>query len=86
MNEDVILVNERNEVTETTISNLAVLRGGKWITPPLFSGLLPGVMRAAMLEEGLLVEGVIGLDDLIPGEVIRCFNSVRGIFDVPFAQ
>src|SRR5262245_51670575 len=34
-NTDVILINERGQITETTIANIAVLRGGVWITPPV---------------------------------------------------
>lgn len=81
---DVVLVNERGEITETTIANIAVLRKGYWVTPLVSCGLLPGTMRAHLLAEGQLVEGVIRLDELLPGETIRCFNAVRGVFDVPF--
>src|ERR1019366_8169186 len=36
--DDVIMVNERGECTETTIANLMVRRDGHWFTPPLSSG------------------------------------------------
>ena len=75
---DVILVNERGEVTETTIANIAVQRNGRWITPSIACGLLPGVMRAELLAKGELVEGVIQSGELTPGETIRCFNALRG--------
>ncbi len=78
---DAILVNERGEATETTIANIAVLRGGQWTTPPISCGVLPGTMRAQLLEEGEIVEGQ---HSLVPGESIRCFNAVRGVFDVSF--
>jgi para-aminobenzoate synthetase/4-amino-4-deoxychorismate lyase len=81
---DVILVNERGEATETTIANIAVLRGNQWITPKLSCGVLPGTMRAQLLDEGQIVEGLVRADDLVPGETIRCFNAVRRVFDVPF--
>jgi para-aminobenzoate synthetase/4-amino-4-deoxychorismate lyase len=74
---DAILVNERGEATETTIANIAVLRNGV-DAPPVSCGLLPGVLRAQLLEEGKLVEGVL---TLVPGETIRCFNAVRGEFE-----
>jgi branched-subunit amino acid aminotransferase/4-amino-4-deoxychorismate lyase len=80
---DVILINERDEITETSIANVAVMRGGKWITPPVSSGLLPGLMRAKLLAHGSLEEGIIHRDELLPGEMIRCVNSVRGVFDLP---
>jgi branched-subunit amino acid aminotransferase/4-amino-4-deoxychorismate lyase len=76
---DVILVNERGHATEATIANIAVQRDGRWITPPISCGLLPGVMRAQLLHEGEIVEGVIS--ELLAGESIRCFNAVRGLYD-----
>ncbi len=81
---DAILWNERGEITETTIANIAVFREGKWITPRLDCGLLPGTMRAQLLEEGKIVEGVIQAADLTPAEPIRFFNAVRGVYDIPF--
>ncbi len=81
---DVLLTNERGEITETSILNIAVLRDGKWITPPLACGVLPGTMRAELLDNGAIREGVILAADLKPGETIRCFNAVRGVVDVPF--
>jgi len=81
---DVILVNERGEATETTIANIAVLRNDHWVTPPISCGLLPGTMRAHLLADRQLVEGIIRLDELLPGETIRCFNAVRGVYEVSF--
>ena len=79
---DAILINERDEITETTIANIAVYRDRQWITPALSSGLLPGVGRAELLARGDILEGVIHIDDLMPGEPIRCFNALRGVFDL----
>ena len=81
-NTDVILINERGEITETTITNIAVFRDGQWITPALSCGLLPGVLRAELLARGEIVEGIIHPEDLHSSDPIRCFNALRGIFDV----
>jgi para-aminobenzoate synthetase/4-amino-4-deoxychorismate lyase len=78
---DAILINERDEITESTIMNIAVYRDRQWITPALSCGLLPGVARAELLARGDLVEGVIHVEDLMQGEVVRCFNALRGVFD-----
>jgi branched-chain amino acid aminotransferase len=48
---DSILFNEKNEITETAVSNLAFYIGGEWVTPPITSGILPGVIRAIAIEE-----------------------------------
>jgi len=80
---DVVLVNERGEVTETTIMNIAVFRDGRWMTPTSSCGLLPGTMRAELLARGDLVEGVVAAKELQSGELIRCFNALRGVCEVP---
>eukprot|EP00971_Amphidinium_carterae_P254652 5055303-Amphidinium_carterae.1 len=84
---DVILFNERYEVTETSIANIAVEGlDGVWRTPPLSCGLLAGVQREAFLHEGRLVEAVITVNDLVKAVVrdqrVVCFNSVRGAYPV----
>ena len=47
--DDVIFVNERGEVTEGAISNIFIERKGRLLTPPLSSGVLPGVLRRHLL-------------------------------------
>ena len=81
---DALLSNERGEITETTIMNVAVFRDGRWITPHVSCGLLSGVMREELLALGEIVEGVIQARDLQPGEVIRCFNALRGVNEAQF--
>ena len=76
--EDVVLYNERGEITESTIANIAILRDGTWVTPPVSSGLLPGTMRAELLALGSLQERIIRIDDLRRADAIKLFNSVRG--------
>jgi para-aminobenzoate synthetase/4-amino-4-deoxychorismate lyase len=75
--DDVLLVNGRAELTESTIANVAVKVAGQWCTPPMEAGCLPGVYRRVLLEEGKLVERPIGLDDLAGGSEIALLNSVR---------
>jgi hypothetical protein len=41
-------------------------------------------MREELLERREIVEDVILAGDLQPGEPIRCFNALRGLFDVTF--
>jgi para-aminobenzoate synthetase / 4-amino-4-deoxychorismate lyase len=76
--DDVVLVNARGLVTETTIANLAVRLDGRWWTPPLGDGLLPGVERAALLDDGTLAERSITVQELKRAEEIAVLNSVRG--------
>lgn len=73
--DDVILLNERGQVTETTIYNIVVRKDNQFVTPPLECGLLPGTCRQKLLEDGEIVEGVITPHDL-QGEIFL-INSVR---------
>ena len=76
--DDVVLVNERGEVTETTIANLAVRLDGRWWTPTLGCGLLPGVERARLLDAGVLAERVITVDELVGAAELAVVSSLRG--------
>jgi para-aminobenzoate synthetase/4-amino-4-deoxychorismate lyase len=76
--DDVVLQNERGEVTETTIGNLAVRFDGHWYTPPLGSGCLGGVYRQRMIDAGLLEERVVSVADLPRADGVAVLNSVRG--------
>jgi para-aminobenzoate synthetase/4-amino-4-deoxychorismate lyase len=76
--DDVLLVNDRGEVTESTIANLAVRLDATWWTPPLDAGLLAGTYRAVLLREGKLRERPIRIEELRSAEEIALVNSVRG--------
>ncbi len=75
---DVILWNEAGELTECSFGNLAVQLDGQWLTPPLDSGLLPGVLRAELLAQGRVREARLTRDDLARAEGLAFFNSLRG--------
>lgn len=79
---DTLLYNERDELTEFTIGNLALRIDGQWFTPPLTCGLLPGVMREALLAESRLQERVLTLRDLPDAQGMALINSVRGWVEV----
>jgi para-aminobenzoate synthetase/4-amino-4-deoxychorismate lyase len=83
--DDVLLANEQGEITESSISNVAVPGpGGTLLTPSVESGLLPGVEREALLAEGRVREGIVRLADLERGQRLVLFNSVRGMFEATF--
>jgi para-aminobenzoate synthetase/4-amino-4-deoxychorismate lyase len=75
---DVLLWNGRGEVTESTIANLVVEVDGELLTPSLACGLLPGTMRARLLQEGRIREKVVRVDDLPRCTRLWLINSVRG--------
>ncbi|MEJ2868056.1 chorismate-binding protein [Actinomycetospora sp. OC33-EN08] len=77
--DDVVLVNTDGELTETTIASLAVRLDGRWYTPPLGGGALPGVGRAVLVERGDLVERVLYPADLDRAEELAVVSSLRGL-------
>lgn len=83
---DVLLFNERDELTEFTRGNVVVSLDGKWLTPPAASGLLPGVLRAELLERGVISERVITRDDLVRADAVWFINSVRGWLPVRMSE
>lgn len=77
--DDVLLWNEAGEITETAIANVAVRLDDELVTPPVASGLLPGTLRAQLLEEGQLKERVVTIRDLARCQGVYVLNSVRGL-------
>ena len=76
--DDVLLRNERGELTEFTIGNLVVELNGQWLTPPREAGLLAGVMREEGLESGFLKEQTLYPEDLRWASRVWRVNSLRG--------
>lgn len=79
--DDVLLWNERGEVTETCIANVVVERGGERLTPAAECGLLAGTYRERLLEENEIREAVIRVEDLRDCDAVYFINSVRGRFE-----
>lgn len=77
---DALFFNERGELTEGGRSNVFVRVGECWYTPPLSSGLLPGVMRGVLLEAPAwnASERVIGREMLERADDIVVCNALRG--------
>ncbi|WP_261505738.1 aminodeoxychorismate synthase component I [Burkholderia multivorans] len=80
---DMLFVNERGELTEGGRSNLFVKLDGQWVTPPLASGVLPGVMRAVLLDDPAFgaVERIVTRDDLARAQALLLTNALRGAVD-----
>lgn len=77
--DEVLLLNERGEVCEGTITNLFVeAADGILLTPPLSCGLLPGVLRAELIREGRARSQVLMPEDLREAKIF-VGNSLRGL-------
>lgn len=78
--DDGVLLNTRGEVAETSIANLFAVLDGALVTPPLAAGVLPGIMRAAVLAQGA-AERPLTVADLARAEEI-VLTSALGIRSV----
>lgn len=76
--EDVLLWNERGEITETCAANIVVQFGDEFFTPPVECGLLGGTFRAALLDQRKIRVRVIPWDELRDARALFRVNSVRG--------
>lgn len=80
--DEVLLLNEREEVCEGTITTLFVVAmDGSIKTPSLACGLLKGVLREEMLASGSASEAVLGLAHLKAAHRIYVGNSLRGLIE-----
>lgn len=79
--DEVLLLNERSEVCEGTITNLFVQtdENGVLLTPSLSCGLLAGVLRQELLDTGRARQAVLTLDDLRSARALYIGNSLRGL-------
>ncbi|MGI9165044.1 MAG: chorismate-binding protein, partial [Pyrinomonadaceae bacterium] len=75
--DDVILWNERGEITESSAANIVVAVGNEIFTPPQSSGLLAGTFRDQLLAAGKIRERVISVEELGQGANLFLINSVR---------
>ncbi len=76
--DEVLLWNERGEITEASRYNVAAQYNGVWITPPVGSGLLAGVLRQELLESGRLQERLLQREELAAAQGLAILNSVQG--------
>ena len=80
---DALFINERGELTEGGRTSIFVRppNSGEWLTPPLSAGVLPGVMRAAILHDPSLKarEANLTIEDVISANEIMLSNALRGM-------
>jgi branched-subunit amino acid aminotransferase/4-amino-4-deoxychorismate lyase len=90
--DDALLLGSGGDLCCGTSANLLLRRRGSWLTPPLESGCLPGVMRGRGLALGLLREERLDVSDLLESEAALLINSLGcrpirrcGATDLPMA-
>jgi para-aminobenzoate synthetase/4-amino-4-deoxychorismate lyase len=82
---DLLYFNDRGELCEGARSSVFVELDGQLWAPPLASGLLDGVWRRKMLDEGRARERVLSADDLRAATAVFVGNALRGLQRVRLA-
>lgn len=77
--DEVIFLNSKNEICEGSYTSIFIKKNGVLVTPPLSSGLLPGILRAELLEKKQTIEGILTITDIIEADEVFLGNSLRGL-------
>lgn len=76
---DVLYWDEDGQMCEGSRTNLYMQTAdGRWLTPPVKTGALPGVQRAALLEAGQVIEASITREEFLRAGRWRISNALRG--------
>jgi para-aminobenzoate synthetase/4-amino-4-deoxychorismate lyase len=85
---DALFTNEQGLLTEGGRTSIFVKPQGspEWLTPPLSAGLLPGVMRATLLDDPKLNarEANLTINDVSMADEIILTNALRGVIKAHF--
>jgi len=84
---EVIMLNERGEVSECTSANIFCVKGGAIFTPPLSSGCLEGVTRGVLIDiaprAGLqIIERTLTPEDLYSSDEVFITSTNRTLLGV----
>ena len=74
---ETIFVDPDGRLTEGSFTNIFVEREGRLLTPPAARGLIPGILRAKLIDEGRAVEAELVAEDLAGGFYVG--NILRGL-------
>ena len=77
--DEAVFVNSKDELCEGSFTSLFIEKNGQLLTPPLSAGLLPGVLRAELIESGKAIEEMLSVKDLTAADKIYLGNSLRGL-------
>jgi len=77
-----LILNERNEVVETSICNIYFVKDRIIYTPPLLSGCIDGVMRKIFINKKNIAERTILHSEISNYDAAFASNAVRGIIPI----
>jgi para-aminobenzoate synthetase/4-amino-4-deoxychorismate lyase len=79
---DILFFNQRDELTEGARSNVFLLKDSVWLTPPLESGVLNGIMRQEILRIREVRVQKLYREDLQSADAVYLSNALRGLISV----
>lgn len=80
--DELIFCNSRGEICEGTISNIFFVYNGQIYTPPVASGLLPGILRRFIIEHYPVKEQILRKEDVLHMQECFVTNSLMGVMPV----
>jgi branched-chain amino acid aminotransferase len=83
--DEAIVVNEQGRVCEGSVTNLLLRIADEWITPPISDGVLPGIVRALVIENcGVLVRSISEsqLEDVSSGFLLSSLRIAQPIASI----
>jgi len=78
--DEILIVSPEGRLRDTAIANIALRRDGRWLTPA--DPLLPGTVRARLLDEGLLSPADLTVEDLERTEGFAVMNAMVGFHPI----
>ena len=73
---DAILLNTQGFVAAASVANVFVFKNGKWLTPFVSDGALPGIFRGRLLARGIVAEGRITVENLSAADCVCLGNTL----------
>ena len=80
--DDVIFLNEKGYVTETSCANIFIVKNKEIFTPKISDGLLDGIIRRKIIENYDVKEKSITMKDLKESEEVIITNSLMGVMSI----
>ena len=80
--DDAIILNEKDEITECSSSNILIVKGDSLQTPAKECGLLSGTTLQILLEKAGVKEERIKTEDLYKASAVFILNSLTGALSV----
>jgi branched-subunit amino acid aminotransferase/4-amino-4-deoxychorismate lyase len=79
---DGVYLNQNGDVVETGSANIIILKDGKFITPTLETGCLPGITRQILIKDFAVTEEVFNWDQLLESDGVFLCSSIRLLMPV----